>query len=156
MQIQAYLLSLVAAALIIAVVQAIIPSKSTTGAATQLLTGLFMVITLFVPLKSVNISGFRDLLPEIQAYSKEYTEAGEDYYTDAVGQVITEQTRAYICDKATQLGVTAEVEVTLSADSLHIPWSVHIKAVASPYAKSALAQYIEDTIGIPKERQTWS
>lgn len=156
MQIRTYLITLTTAAFIIAVIQTILTKNSAVSSVIKLLTGLFMVITLIVPLKSVDISGLEDLLPNAETYAEEQTAVGSKYWADTIGQVIKKQTAAYICDKAVQLGATLEITVILSDEDLVTPWEVQIRGSVSPYAKKALQSYIADTIGIPKERQIWS
>jgi stage III sporulation protein AF len=156
MQIRAYLISLTAAAFIVAVIQTILVQHSAVSSVMKLLTGLFMVITLIVPLKTVDISNCEDLLSNAQAYAEEQAAVGNEYRLDTIGHVIKKQTEAYICDKAVQLGATLEIEVILSEEDIMTPWEVHIRGDISPYAKKALQSYIADTIGIPKERQLWS
>ena len=156
MGLREYLTTLSAAALIIAVIQTILPKNSAITSVGKLLTGLFMVITLIVPLRSVDISRFDDRLPDIQAYAEDYAAAGTQYRADISGQVIKEQTESYIYDKATQLGASVQIEVTLTDDVIPSPWTVPIQGSISPYGKQTLQAYITDTIGIPKERQIWS
>ena len=156
MRLREYLIALSAAALIIAVIQMVMPKNSPLTSVLKLLTGLFMVITLIVPLWSIDISRFDDLLPDLQDFSEVHAADGVQYRNDVTAQVIKRQIESYICDKATQLGVTMQVEVILTEDDIPSPWSVHLQGAVTPYAKKVLQAYINDTIGIPRERQTWS
>ncbi len=71
--------------------------------------------------------------------------------------LITEQTCAYILDKAAALGAEVQAEVTLAALSEHYayPWAVTITGRWTQAQRRALSDYIAQTLGIPPERQTW-
>ena len=66
---------------------------------------------------------------------------------------IEERTAAYISDKAKTLGteVSAEVKTTPSSEGIPVPVEAEI---AGAYTRE-LAEYIEQDLGIPAERQVW-
>ena len=72
-------------------------------------------------------------------------------------RLISEQTSAYILDKARALGADLEVEIELAALSDHYsyPYGATLRGTWLPDQKAALSAYIAETLGIPEERQTW-
>ena len=153
---QDYLTSVTAAALLIALLQAISPKNNTIMAVMKLLTGLYMVITLITPMKTIPIKNYLNDFPAIQDFASTYAAEGDAYRDASVSLVITEQVESYIKDKAAALGATVQVEITLCEEEPPSPISVHIRGNISPYVKNQLGRIIEDSVGIPKEQQTWS
>ena len=67
--------------------------------------------------------------------------------------LIESQTAAYISDKANALGleVTVRVEAEAGADGIPVPAAADIQGARS----EELASYMEQELGIPRERQSW-
>jgi hypothetical protein len=76
--------------------------------------------------------------------------------TDAIRASIKARSEAYILDKAAELALSVEVEVTLSNDEIPLPVSVRVSGKASNYAKSRLQAIITQDLGINKEHQVWT
>ena len=76
---------------------------------------------------------------------------------ELVLRIISEKTSAYILDKAESLGLSLSASVQAEDDgSGPRPVSVFLTGSAEESAKKRLTEYIEDTFGIPKERQFWN
>ena len=80
---------------------------------------------------------------------------GEEVSADEINTIITEQTLAYILDKAESFGARLEVEVQIARDGTYRPKAVTLRGSVSPYAKSRLQQIIEEDLQISKEDQQW-
>lgn len=152
---KSYILSIVVAAIVCAIVRGLLDEKTTAGQMGRLLCGIFMAITMIAPISNIsfeNISGyFRDLTLE----ANQYAQSGKIAASDSMKSIIMSQTEAYILDKADSLGLKVSVEVELGDQENMIPNSVLITGKISPYAKEVLSEYIEDTLGIAKENQKW-
>jgi len=59
-------------------------------------------------------------------------------------------------DKANRMGLQISVEVELDDKRGNIPCGVTVTGKLSPYARTALGAYMEETLGIAKEKQKWS
>ena len=70
-----------------------------------------------------------------------------------LAQIISEQTEAYILDKAADLHANLHVEVTVGEDNL--PTAVTLSGEASPYARRQIQAIIANDLGISKENQKW-
>lgn len=153
--VQQYLLTVTAAAMVCAVVNTLSGPKGTVKAVLKLLTGLFLALSVISPwldIGQLNLSSFTD---DLQNEAVDAVSLGETMALDSVGRIIKEKTAAYILDKAESLGLDIVVEVTLDSSNPPQPCAVKIDGATSPYAKDILMQYIEDNLKIAKENQSW-
>ena len=72
---------------------------------------------------------------------------------EAFSAIIAEKTEAYILDKANRLGLECAVQVTVAAgeSGIPLPVSAVIRGAYSP----ALAECMEEEVGIPAQKQIW-
>jgi len=154
-QIRQYLLSVIGAAILCGIVNSLIGSKSPHAAIIKLISGLCMAFTVISPILKIQIDDYSDYLSSFTDDAKEVVSSGEEIAMNELYAIIKGRTEAYILDKAASLGLDVEVEVTLSNDIPPLPCAVTISGSASPYSKNALAQYIANDLGIPKEDQIW-
>ena len=141
---KSYVLSVVAAAIVCAMIQVLLGRKSAIGRIAQLLSGILMAITVIAPLGRISFQG-------ISEYWDDVSSMAENQMRD----IIKSQCEAYILDKANRMGLQISVEVELDDINGNIPCAIAIKGAASPYTKEQLASYIEETLGIAKENQKW-
>ncbi len=146
-----YLLGLIAAAMVCAVVVKL-PTKGTVNAALKLLAGLFMSLSIISPLLKVRFSDLDLYLDDIRAEAGQIAADGENAAKSEIEGRITQAVRSYILDKAGTMGVALEVEVEVHEFR---PCAVTLTGPISPYAKGVLADYIASNLGIGKEEQTW-
>ena len=76
------------------------------------------------------------------------TENGEK-----LAELIAEKTEAYISDKAAEYGLDCKAAVTVApnGDGVPVPWSAELSCAPS----EALAEELEQALGIPRERQVF-
>lgn len=153
--IRQYAISLLAAACICGVLNVWIPSKGAGAAIIKLISGLFMTITLISPLVNIRLQDFTEFFSESTASGQAYIQTGQNHAALAMGEIIKQQTQAYILDKAASMGLDVEVEVTLNETDPNIPDTVVLKGQVSPYGKMQLMTAIEEQLGIAKEKQQW-
>ncbi len=154
--IRAYILRIVAVALLCGICHSFFDGKSALGTIVRMVTGLLMAIAVLSPMVELQIDDFTSYLSGLQVDADAMVADGDLAGQSERIRIITEQCEAYILDKADSLGLTLQVQVQLSQDdSLH-PESITLLGVASPYAKSVLREYISDSLGIPEEKQIWS
>lgn len=150
---RSYILSVVTAAIFCALVLDIAGKKSSAAPILKLLSGLFLALTVIRPIAQVHVEEFLHFTEDLDLEAAAAAEVGSIYYQVSLAQVIQEQTRTYIMDKAQTLNASVTAEVVL--DEQAIPKEVTIHGQISPYAKAQLTDYIASDLGIPKERQTW-
>lgn len=153
--IRTYLLSVVSAAIICALVMGIVGNKSSYSKVVKLLSGLFLSITVISPWTNINIGDMTAYFSGLQADASHLTTEGSMIANTAAASIIIDQAEAYILDKAASLGVDLDVEVSLTNDTPPVPESVIISGTIAPYTKKQLEEIIANDLAIPKEKQSW-
>ncbi len=149
-----YLVGVTAAALLCSLVGKLGFGKL-NGGILKLLCGAFMALAVLAPWRSLRLELPSELLSDFQTMGDQAAEEGENSAREAMAEIISQQTRAYILDKAASLDMDLTVEVTLSDDEIPAPVGVTLRGSASPYGKDVLRDYIQDQLGIKKEAQIW-
>lgn len=147
-----YLLSIVSAAVVCAVLVEIVGSKTPSGASLKLLSGIFIAVVIMKPLLQLDLEPYLYDADRLMLQAESVAAMGEHEAEQKKKVIITESLQEYITQKAEQMGVHVEPEIEL--DGL-VPSGVQIKGNASPYIRASLSAWIEDTLGIPKEDQMW-
>ena len=150
-----YIVSVTAAAIVVAILQSLFDKKGATSTLLRLIGGLFLCFTVISPVVTI---GFDTLLDMPQDYAQQGSVAafeGEQIARDQLRGIITERLRTYILDKATTYSLQIDAEVELSPDEIPVPVAVRLRGEASPYAKQSMQQWLEQELGIRKENQTW-
>ena len=153
--IRAYLLSVVAAAIISALSVNIIGKKDAQSAVIKLLAGLFLSITVISPWTKIRLNNISSYFETLKVNADDAVSAGTSVADTARDEIIKEKAEAYILDKATSYGASIEVEVTLTEATPRTPESIVIRGTVSPYVRQRLQEVMENDLAIPKERQFW-
>lgn len=153
---RAYLIGLVAAAILTGIVTQLMGDKGTQGAMIKLISGLFLVFTVIAPIANIDLSGLRDFSADFSEAGEEAALIGEDITRESLAAVIKQRSEAYILDKAAGLDVELEVDVTVSDDKMPVPSAVLLRGKVSPYAKARLQSIIVQNLGIDREKQIWT
>lgn len=154
--IRQYLLSITAAAVICSLITSIMGKKGTYAAIVRMLCGLFMAITMISPLIQIQLSDFSFYYGSIMTEADAAAANGSLMANEAVAAIIKSETETYILDKALSMGLSIEVEVTLSDSGTQHPYKVRLSGTASPYARQKLKEMIASDLGIPEENQAWT
>lgn len=150
-----YLLSVTAAALFCGILSALTGEKGSLSKLNRLLWGLFLTFTLISPLTKVQIPDPDGMLDEIFTEGDQAAQAGESLYNKTMRQIITDETRAYIMDKARSYGAEIQVEIFLSEEDPPVPESCSISGALSPFVRGQLERVLVEDLGIPKEKHQW-
>ncbi len=154
-QIGAYLIRVCCGAIVCGIVTGILGKKGMLSAGLKQICGIFMVLIIAAPLVSFSFTGFSGIGFDFKRSAEDAVDEGKISAQEALEDIITEKTAAYILDKAKSLGVTAEISVTLSDDEIPVPSRVTLKGNISPYAKGVLSQWMATELAIPTEAQVW-
>ena len=86
---------------------------------------------------------------------RSYEETLEEQNNLFYQTIIEESAAAYIVDKAEELGIFCQAEVTFSYDEDGVPclWEVTARGDWTDEAREALARLLEDDLGVPPQRQ---
>ena len=151
--IKQYLLSILCAALVCSVLTTIIGKNKTIGSIIKMLCGIFLAVTVVTPITNWDFSNL-NILPD-EWYDKTASNFGEVYSDEQMIANIKEQTKAYILDKAEQMGSEVAVEVTLNEAYPYAPNSVVLSGTISPYNRVRLSEIIAKDLAIPEDKQIW-
>lgn len=152
---RSYLLSITAAAVIIALVRQITGEKTPLGKILKIVTGVFMTVTVISPLIQFNIQDIDDFIQDFQLSSQYAVDQGTQMAAEELSKIIKQQTEAYILDEASKMGMEMSVEVKLSDSNPPQPCFVTLQGAVSPYQRKHLSQHITEYLGISQENQQW-
>ena len=101
-------------------------------------------------------------ITEIARAAEEYRAASRSCETELAEKnnllyqtIIEDRTAAYIVDKAEELGILCQAEVTCSNDENGVPcpWEVTARGVWTEEKRAAVGRLLEGDLGIPPQRQ---
>ena len=148
-----WLKSIVLSSLLVSVITSLVPRGSYRRIA-QSAGGLIFILVALGPFGqwdrediTLNMEDYR---LEIEERRAEFEEENET----AFAQGIAQRTQAYIWDKAQSLhlSLSVQVETSVMENGAVLPNEVYL---AGEYS-AELENWIEETLGIPKEKQHWS
>ena len=152
----AYLLSVSAAALLVNLISNLVPNEKNRKV--SLFTGnIILILAILSPLVSFDDraieNAFRDLIVEAgQVQTKPVF--GDDQTMELL---IMEQCEAYVLDKARELD--ADISVTITAerkDGVPYPASALVTGTCSQTNREKLSNILEEDLGIPRWKQEWN
>lgn len=152
---KSYIVSVVAAAIVCAVSRGLLDSKNAIGRIIKLLCSILMAVTVIAPLGNITFNGVADYWDGLSVDAEKYVAEGTALAENQMTDIIKSQSETYILDKAKRMGLQISVEVELDGHNGNIPCGVVISGNVSPYAKEQLGSYVEDTLGIAKEKLKW-
>lgn len=150
-----YIVSVTAAAIVVAILQSLFDKKGATGGLLRLIGGLFLCFTVISPIVTQGFDGLFDFSLTYMEQGSVAAFEGEEIAREQLCGIIKERCRTYILDKASTYQLQLEAEVTLSQDDIPVPVAVRLQGAVTPFAKLALQQWLEQELGIPKENQLW-
>ena len=145
-----YLLSIVAAAFLVSLLNALGGTGAGQGTR-KLVGGLLLTLAVFRPLGKLDVT-----IPELEGFrfdAEAAVSAGLVQADEERLQRIRDGCAAYILSKAADLGLEAQTEVALGEDGC--PESVTIRASPSPVERQELTGIIVRDLGIEKEAVVW-
>lgn len=150
-----YLIALTASAILGALVRRLAPSGG-AGRAARLGAGLLVLVTAFGPIASLDtVSATQDLVRRGYGDPLSSVEFSKNV-NELMTALITEQTEAYILDKAQELDLSLTAEVTAKITDMYpVPFSVKLIGSPTEKQKQALTEIIAAELKIPEERQEW-
>ena len=108
------------------------------------------------PLLRVRLRDYSWYFDDLQAQGQAAADVGLARTKESMAAIIKDRTRTYILDKASLMDLELAVEVAVTDDEIPQPNHVYIQGAAAPYPRQQLQIWIEQTLGIPREEQTWT
>ena len=149
------ILSVTMAAILFSLLSSLLDKKGSAHALLKLVGGLYLTFTIISPIGKFDLDILDDITMPYWDEGKRIAAQGQSTSQEELRSIIKQRSEAYILDKATAYQAQLTVEVALSQDKIPAPTGAFLQGSISPYAKSAMQQWIQDTIGIPKENQVW-
>ena len=149
------ILSVTMAAILFSLLSSLLDKKGSAHALLKLVGGLYLTFTIISPIGKFDLDILDDITMPYWDEGKRIAAQGQSTSQEELRSIIKQRSEAYILDKATSYQAQLTVEVTLSQDKIPAPNGAFLQGSISPYAKSNMQQWIQDTIGIPKENQVW-
>ena len=153
--IRRYLISLIAAAIIVGIITSILKGKGSGASIIRLVSGIFLALVMLRPILRIEIQDFFSIYNNISLDTSEAVSNGKILAQEQLHSIIKENLEAYILDKASALQLDVDVDVFLTEELPPTPTSIKITGNASPYNKQVFQTFLSDEIGISKEQQIW-
>lgn len=153
--VRSYLLRLTVAAFFSALVLTLIPNGLSKRAAT-LVCGLIMLLLALSPLVQLDEQALAAAISRIELEQEQTRTGVELRNRELVAQIISARVQAYILDKAAEMGMQLEVEITMNTDaSTPYPEAVTLRGEATPAQRQKLGTYLYESYALVPERQVW-
>ncbi len=149
-----YILSFVCAAIICSIIKLLVARTGKIASLMNIVCGLFIGITALSPIMDFKLPDYNSNIQNVYETANQISQEAVFTTREDIAGIITEETQAYILEKASSLDMDVVVEVNLNEEDL-IPESVVVVGPVAPYEKKLLANYIQQTLDIPEERQQW-
>ena len=151
-----WLLGVTCAAMLVGILRALLP-KGGVGAAGRLAGGLLLMIATVQPLLALDPDALAQRLTQLRLEQAAQTQQLEEFGGDLLEELIEEQTQAYILDKAEELGMDCQVEVTCrrQEEGVPVPDRVRVSGTFTGAQRDRLSQIIETDLAIPEEAQSY-
>ncbi len=150
-----WIVGICAASILYAAVHSLAP-EGAAKRAVRLAGGACVLIAVCAPIAKADLSG---LALEAGELSDEYAAEAERMERERfefMKSVIEEKAKAYILDKADELGVACDVDVMCSdEEGVPVPVSLHGVWSGDEDARERLADAVARDLGIPRASQSW-
>ena len=149
-----WLLGVACTAMVMAIVESLAPEGSVKKVC-RLAGGLALMLAAVSPLLRLDEGVLSQAVAEYRSAAERYEEQLEEKNNSLYQTIIEETAAAYILDKAEEMGILCQAEVTFSydEDGVPCPWEVTARGVWTEEQREALSRLLEDDLGVPVQRQ---
>lgn len=155
-RIRKYLLSVAAASLLTSLLPALLP-KGKIQKVESFIGSLVLILTILSPVVKLNASSIRKAMESYQIDLQDTQRGIEKKSRGALEELISQRCEEYIWDKAAQMGLQLEIEITVGENSdIPVPVSASMVGVCSQEDQAVLSKILEEELGIPRNKQEWS
>ena len=150
---RSYILSIAATAMLCTLAIQIVGQKGTSAVVIQMVCGMLIAFSVIKPMGQISLPDFKEYTNSLDKKVSAAVETGVNQTKELINLRITESTVSYVQSKASELGASLSVRISLDQDS--IPVQIELTGKISPNAKSVLEEIIQTDLGIRKEDQIW-
>lgn len=155
-RIRKYLLSVAAASLLTSFLPALLP-KGKIQKVESFIGSLVLILTILSPVVKLNASSIRKAMESYQIDLQDTQRGIEKKSRGVLEELISQRCEEYIWDKAAQMGLQLEIEITVGENSdIPVPVSASMVGVCSQEDQAVLSKILEEELGIPRNKQEWS
>ena len=148
-----YILSISATAMLCTLAMQIVGQKGTSAVVIQMVCGMLIAFAVIKPLGKISLPDFKEYTNSLDKKVSAAVETGVNQTKELINLRITESTVSYVQSKASELGASLSVRISLDQNS--IPVQIELTGKIAPNAKSILEELIQTDLGIRKEDQIW-
>lgn len=150
-----WLLGVTCTALVLAIAEALLPKEGGVRKVCRLAGGLALLLAVTGPLLRLDEGLLAQAVEEYRVQLEGYQTELEAKNNLIYQTIIEEETAAYISDKAEEIGIVCQAEVTFSYDENGVPcpWEVTARGVWTEERREAVGRLLEDGLGVPPQRQ---
>lgn len=149
-----WLIGITVSAMVVALADSLMPDGAIKKLG-KLTGGLMIMLSILQPLVSLDYGTMSEILVDYRIQSEAYSAGLETKNVQLIKNIIEEETAAYIQDKAAELGIVCEVDVTCSAQEEDTPYpaSVVVYGELEENQIQVLRKIIEGDLAIAVEDQ---
>ena len=154
--IRGYLLAVAAAGILVSLAAALLP-KGAMHRTGQFVGSLVLVLAVLSPVAQLDLPDMAKAISRARMEAREAVTGVETGNQEILIALIKEDCETYIWDKARDMGLVLEEVVVTVEEGVGYPYptGVTITAGLAPAQQLALMEWIEETLGIPQEKQEW-
>ena len=151
-----YLVSVLSAAIICAIIIKISGKKQLSGNMVRLVAAVFLSITVIAPILNLNMPDFTDIFNMTNQDGTQIAGQASNEALQETASIIKDRTKAYIEKKAESYGADIDATITITEPTSLVPDGITIKGNVSPYIRTILSSIISEDLGIPEDKQKWN
>ena len=153
--IRGYLLAVAAAGILVSLAAALLP-KGAMHRTGQFVGSLVLVLAVLSPVAQLDLPDMAKAISRARMEAREAVTGVETGNQEILIAFIKEDCETYIWDKAVQMRLDVEVEVTVE-DGVTYPYPTGVSITGSvpPAQQAVLSKWIEENLGIPEAQQEW-
>lgn len=150
-----YLLSVAAVGLLASLILSLLPEGPLRRSGT-FVGSLLLILAVLSPLVQLDADTIAQAIARVRMEAREAVSGVETDNREILAAIIKEDCETYIWDKAQEMGLELEVEVTVEAGvNYPYPTAVTLRGAVTAAQQAALSQWIEENLGIPGAQQEW-
>ena len=154
--IRQYIFALICMAILCGIAPEFFENDSSRYKLLKFVAGLLMMIVAITPLMDKEKLELHWMTEDLEQEAQSALSIGQEEAEVMLRQIITEQTQAYILDKATSMGAVLSADVILSDAEIPTPESVVLTGNTSPYVKTQLTNMIVSDLDISEDSVQWN
>lgn len=149
-----WLLGVTCTALVLAIADSLAPEGNVKKVC-RLAGGLALLIAAVSPVLRVDGESLSWAVSEYQSSVQVYEQKLEEKNVLLYQSIIEETAAAYIVDKAEEMGIVCQAEVTFAYDEngAFCPWEVTARGSLTEEQQNRLSRLLEEELGVPIRRQ---